>query len=177
MELTWQTEDDSWHLRPLRASEAPALQDLCFKCTDYFLLLNGDAPQGQEATEILTEQPPQPHQATKWVLGLWQQHRLVGVLDLLTGYPTPEYWFIGLLLLDPRERGQGLGTRLHQELAQLARQNGVSKMRLGVLAHNRFALDFWQDLGYTEISRNEPRRIGKLDHLIVMMEKTLSVSD
>jgi hypothetical protein len=41
---------------------------------------------------------------------------LVGLLDLLLRYPDDETLYLGLLLIDRRRQGQGIGTAAYQAL-------------------------------------------------------------
>ena len=55
---------------------------------------------------------------------------------------------MGLLLLDPGERGKGLGTRAAQLVLDEARADGAPCIRIAVLDVNTKARKFWAHMGY-----------------------------
>lgn len=64
--------------------------------------------------------------------------------------PVGEYGYITDLVVCKPHRGQGLGIRLMQAAADLARQQEVTVLRVGVLAQNAIARHLYGSLGYSE---------------------------
>jgi hypothetical protein len=96
-------------LAQLDAAAAGELDALSLRCADFMRLVEGREPGPQEGREILTDAPPNFPIADKFVLGVRSGGDLIGVADVLRGYPAPAVWWIGLLLLAPKARGGGLG--------------------------------------------------------------------
>jgi GNAT superfamily N-acetyltransferase len=49
---------------------------------------------------------------------------------------------IGLLLIDPAERGKGLGKRVHELLTEWAIKLGAKSFRIGVIENNHIGIKF-----------------------------------
>ena len=63
--------------------------------------------------ELLTDLPPGKTLGDKFGMGVFDgADRLVGAIDVIRDYPEPREWYLGLLVLEPGQRNQGLGTKL-----------------------------------------------------------------
>ena len=71
---------------------------------------------------------------------------------LHTGY-TPDVgeddFYISLVVVDPRQRGKGLGTELLRKAIELAEEKGSSRVVLDVDSDNRAAMALYEKLGFT----------------------------
>ncbi len=153
--------------------EEESLQRLCESCSDYYEIVEGRAPQPDAAHEIITELPPDKDHKDKVVLGIYNQSSsLVGVMDLILDYPSKEIWMIGLLMIDPSERGKGLGKRVHEGLAKTASDLGAKTLRIGVAKDNHNAQHFWSALQYTTIKEVE-MKLGVKDSTVYVMHYDL----
>jgi GNAT superfamily N-acetyltransferase len=155
--------------QPLRqapiASEPPAarapLQALLERCHEFIALTCHRAVRPDEAGELLAAVPPGLSVDDKVVFGLFAERpdELVGVIDLLRGYPSADSWWIGLCLIDPAWRGRGLGERVIADLHAWFRQGGATASWLCVVEQNPGGLRFWQRAGYEIVDR----RVQTLD--------------
>ncbi len=128
--------------------------------------------QPADVEALFRDRPPGP--CRKEVLGIWERG-LAGVVDLLHGYPDPRTWFIGLLVLSPDRRGQGLGVRVEQQLVTEARVSGVQRMRLGVQFNNTAGRRFWERCGYTVLGEAPLMEAEDPKPTVWLMEKELPV--
>lgn len=124
----------------------PASEEDLAACLEACAAFFAQVGQEPSVRELLDEKPPGP--CEKEVLGVFDPE-LVGVVDLLHGYPTPDTCFIGLLVLRPELRGRGLGRRVEQALVQ--RSSGA-KVRLAVNHDNPKGRAFWESCGYRVIA-------------------------
>lgn len=120
-----------------------ALGDVVDRCSDFF---------EQVGPPALDEKPPGP--CTKELLGVVVEEQVVGLVDLLRGYPTPDVGFIGLLALDPAVRGRGLG---RQAEALILKRLDTAKVRLAVNFINPRGKAFWESCGYRVIAERPLR--------------------
>ena len=58
---------------------------------------------------------------------------------------------LGLILINPEERGNGLGKIIHKALREWAIGLGATSFRIGVIEDNYNGIKFWSSLGYTKI--------------------------
>lgn len=63
--------------------------------------------------------------------------------------------YISALIVDPRYRGCGLGTRLLDRAEQQARVLRLPRLSLVVLQHNERAMRFYRRAGFREVDRRE----------------------
>jgi GNAT superfamily N-acetyltransferase len=153
----------------------PALQGLLERCTDYSLLVKGEPPDSNAAESMLADCPPGKTQEDKVVIGITDgQECLVGVLDAICGYPAVDCWWLGLLLLDPSYRNQGLGQRIYRSFEQWVGQRGAKNILLGVLEENVKAFRFWRSLGFEVVEKQTPRLFGHSTHTVIVMVCTIA---
>jgi GNAT superfamily N-acetyltransferase len=151
-----------------------ALQALLERSSDYSQLVNGLPPDSSAAYSLLTEAPPGKTPDDKLVIGLSAEGQgLIGVLDVMRDYPTPGDWWVGLLLLDPAYRGQGLGQRVFRVFKQWARQHGARRISLGVVEQNQNAFRFWRTVGFEPVEKRPARQFGNAEHAVIVMASNL----
>jgi ribosomal protein S18 acetylase RimI-like enzyme len=118
-------------------------------CRDYFELVTGQPPGPEEAAELLRAVPRGKTHDDKFVIGLFDAPgHLVGVLDVIRDYPSPGEWYLGLLLFEPRLRGNRLGDRVYHRLEEWIRAQDGSAVHLVVEEVNPGALRFWERMGF-----------------------------
>lgn len=98
---------------------------------------------------------------------------IIGVLDVIRDYPASGGWFVGLFLIDPMYRQQGLGRKMYQAFEQWAMRRGARQIGLGVVEQNTRAYDFWQRLGFEEQERRPPKRYGNKENVVIVMKRML----
>jgi ribosomal protein S18 acetylase RimI-like enzyme len=150
-----------------------AVLELMQRGADYIRLEDGHGPDAVRAEDFLTALVPggRADQAVK--LGIMQAGRMVGIIDLGFGYPQEDDAYIGLLLLDPAVRGQGLGVAARSHVEAIARQRGAKRMLVAVLAENPGGQAFWQSQGFVPEKRFEPLPDDPLGHVRIRRVKQL----
>lgn len=145
------------------------LQKLLIKCSDYLTVQDGKPVGADAAEQLLISKPEEVSAENKIVFGIYNKHALVGVIDVITHYAGPGIINLGLLVIEPSSRGNGIGELAHQKLENWARHNNFSRIRLGVLLANEKGRRFWQRVGYGETGEIKPY----LSHMIRVMEKSI----
>lgn len=160
---------NDYSIRMLNIEDEEIIQHLFESCIDYFEIVEGRHPEKGAALELLKDLPPGWESKDKRVFGCFNEHKaLVALIDILADYPVKGEWIIGLLMIDPEKRGQGLGRLLHEFIKDYALINNADKLRIGVVKENTKAYAFWKGLGYDEVKKAN-MRYGNKDHVVVVM--------
>lgn len=146
-------------VRPLRAEDIPAAVAL-YRSNPLFC-------QGREITAANVERdrtllPPYTDRAQKYFVGYFQQNALTAVLDLIAGYPDDKTGFIGLFMVHGDRSGQGLGSRLIEDLSICCREAGLSALRLAYDPDNPQAAHFWSRQGFLPLYESRNAAYGRL---------------
>jgi GNAT superfamily N-acetyltransferase len=141
---------EGWSLRSLRPADLAGLQALLDRCADYFLTAEGRPPRPTEAQDLCTTLPAGTSADDKHLLGVFCGE-LRGVVDVIRDWPRPRTWLLGLLLLDPRDRGRGVGAAVVAALDRWAASAGADRLRVAVVEANPRALCFWRSLGFSAV--------------------------
>lgn len=132
------------HVVELGAADQSRLSELCRLCSDFFELIEGQPGGPATAAEILGPLPEHVTSGTKRVFGIERGSELIAVVELLDGFPRRGEWYVGLLLVVPPLRREGLGTKIWVGLRDWIRSQGGAVVRLVVQKQNRRALTFWE---------------------------------
>ncbi len=163
----------SIRILPATLTSKTIFQRFLEECQDFNLISDGEPVQPDAAEKLFTELPPDNSLANKYVLGLWHDQTLCGVVDLLLGYPESGICWIGLMLFSPTYRGQGLGKSTLDYLSTVLISIGIDRLQLGVLQENDKGRRFWQKQGFKELRRKENYKCGQKTHTVIVMEKSL----
>jgi GNAT superfamily N-acetyltransferase len=158
--------ENEQRLSLLAPEDTAAVFDLFSRCAEFFLLQDGEPPTIWDAEELFTDVPASKQPEDQHIFGVWRQGRLDALAALLTDYPEPGDWYLGLLLVDPGLRQCGLGRQIYEWLDQWAADRGARRMRLGVLRDNGAALAFWHALGFRTLRTVGPRSFKGKTHLL-----------
>lgn len=158
-------------LRPLAPLDAAALQALYQASAEHFVRAWGVPPPSQQALSDLADGRENDARA---LLGIFLQDVLIGVIDLLFGDDEPPDVRLGLVLLTPEFRRQGLGSWALRILeAWLARDTPVERITLFVSAQNHPAQAFFSATGYSYTGHTTRAIVGRSRPRLLQMGKTL----
>ena len=164
----------TYSVRQLSLEDIEAVQTLCEKCLDYMLLVDGHPADPDGVERDFQEVPPGNLPEDKFVFGIVNQRNdLVGLLDVVHSYPEKKIWWIGLLLLIPDIRSQGIGQKVLEGFAKYVRANGGQAIMLGVVEENTRAYQFWSRAGFEFVRQTEPRQFGNKTQKVRIMRRDL----
>lgn len=152
-------------LREMRPDDVAALRELIESDPGYTERVTGHPPGPADAQSLLMMRPPDLPEEDKVVLGAWDAGSLVGVVDLLRGWPDADTAHVGLLQVHADRRGRGLGRVIHDRaLAEVRRWPGIETLRAAIVETNAEHADpFWRALGYRPSGEPKPYSYDKLD--------------
>ncbi|GIT89116.1 N-acetyltransferase [Roseobacter sp. OBYS 0001] len=137
-------------LKPInQAQHSEDALDLAMRAADYATLEVGHAPDDAYILDFFTAVPPDLEPDCLMHFGIMEGPAMVGIICIAEGYEFPDDWWIGLLLLDPAFRGQGVGRKVLSDINKRALERRIALLKLAVLAANPRALKFWHREGFT----------------------------
>lgn len=162
-----------YNIRLLSGDDEIDVQALCERCSDFSELVEGRPPEKDAGHSILFDLPPDKELKDKYAFGVYKEcGLLIAVVEMIKDYKVTGEWIIGLLMLDPSERGKGLGRKLHDQIkAWVSEENGRA-LRIGVVEENHKGHQFWCEMGYVEVERVK-RTYGNKEHTVIVMNLLL----
>jgi GNAT superfamily N-acetyltransferase len=148
----------------LTEHDAGEVADLYARCTDYFMLQDGEPATLADALDLFRDVPAEKNLADQVVMGWRGGSGLIAVAAALRDYPCDGVWYLGFLVVDPLVRGQGIGRSIHAAIERWVAAHGAQEIRLAVLEVNEAAERFWRSLGYRELRRVGPDTFKSRSH-------------
>lgn len=151
---------------PLTLTEHDAgdVADLYTRCTDYFILQDGEPATLTDAIRLFRDVPEQKSEADQTILGWRAENGLVAVATILRDSPNDGVWYLGFMIVDAFARGQGIGRMIYGTIEQSMAKCGAHEIRLAVLEKNELAERFWRSFGYRELRRVGPDTFKLRNH-------------
>lgn len=158
----------------LTIKEAAKLQQLFERCGDFFMLTNGVAPAPDAAQAEFFDTPEGKTTQDIHVFGLSPgQRHLAGAIIAVRHYPDEQTWWIGLMLLAPAYRGQGLGADFYRAFERWLAAQGISYISLCAIAANTSGRQFWQRMGFETVRKTPPRPYGVKTHEVYVYRRAI----
>jgi ribosomal protein S18 acetylase RimI-like enzyme len=172
--LAFQIDLPGYSSRSLTPDDAAILQRLFERCADYAEIVEGTGVSPTAAQELFRALPPGRSFSDKWVIGITNRKgEIAGVLEGARNYPEENTWWIGLLVLAPDIRNQGVGRNILEEFVNSVRDNGGRAVMLGVVEDNRRAFQFWSRNGFDLVRKTEPRTFGNKIQSVFVMKRII----
>lgn len=167
---------ERWSVRPITANRETeaAVQALHERAADYVLRIWGLPADPDSGRDFFARLPPGRTQEHKHTLGVFDGDRMVGCIDLVRGWPDEATAVIGLLLLEPAVRGQGVGRLAWQAIETQARAwPEIRFLRAVVVESNDVARPFWEHLGFRANGQTRPHEAGTVKSTAIVLMKPL----
>lgn len=155
-------------------ADAEAVTGLFRRAADYVLLETGLPPTAAETKAFFTDAPPGGDPQASLKLGLFlPDGQLAAIADVGFGYPEAGDAYIGLMLTCAAHRSRGLGARLLDHIVAEARARHAPRLLLAVLEENPRGRAFWERMGFCEVLKSPPARLGLKTHVRYRMARRL----
>lgn len=165
------------YLAKLLKPEAVVLQSLYEQCTEFALLTDGQPPSSTAARDEFDAVPDGKTTQDKYIFGLFDpQNHLSGMIESIRHYPDNQTWWLGLMMLSPQQRGQGLGSEFYHAFEDWVSAQAVKQVSLSVVEANELGLQFWKRLGFEVIRQTEPRQFGNKTHAVYVMRRAVATT-
>lgn len=107
-------------------------------------------PNKQNLTEVISVMPDGTLPKNKDFVGFYdQEDHLIGILDLVTGYPKKDDAYIGWFMIEAKLQGFGIGSQIFADIRASLKVQGYNHISLGVFRTNVNAMAFWEKQGFT----------------------------
>jgi len=152
-------------LSPVTPDEVDDLQAVIESDPEYVERVTGLPPGPADAQSLLMMRPPDLPEERKTVLAVRCDGVVVGIVDVLRGYPERHVAYLGLLQIRGDLQRRGLGHAAHDALLDVVGDwTEIQRLRLAVLATNSEAAEpFWRALGYQPVGAPVPYAYDKLE--------------
>ena len=134
-----------YDVRRLNLDDVQMIYIFCKRNTHYYEYC------GKELSTELIEKdlkitPPGISIEQKYYIGFFDNGKLVAVMDLVDGYPTGDYVYIGFFMMDYELQGSGIGSKIISELLKYLSEQGFKKCQLGIDKDNPQSNHFWRKM-------------------------------
>ncbi len=129
-------------------SDLNRVTEFYVEAPDYWELAEGYPPGFEKAKEFFGDIPPQCDPDEVHRLGFFLEERLSGIADLFFGFPKHGDAYLGLMMLGPWARNQGIGKRFLDHVEELAQTGGAKRLYLAVMTNNPKGRAFWEREGF-----------------------------
>jgi ribosomal protein S18 acetylase RimI-like enzyme len=155
----------------LTTADATLVAGLFERSPDYFLLQDGAVATLADALELFTDVPPEKDVCDQTILGWKGADGLYAVAAILRDYPQVGVWYLGFMIVDAVQRGQGFGRLIYSKIEDFAAASGATEIRLAVLEANEAGERFWRSLGFCEVRRVGPDSFKMRSHRRIEMSR------
>ena len=156
-----------YFVRFMRDSDADAILDFCLQNTQYYQYCSKQ-PCKELVLNDLHITPPGIDVSSKYYVGFYDNTVLVAIMDLINGYPSSDYGYIGFFMVNKQLQGNQIGTGIIQEVCQYLKEIGKTTVRLGIDKGNPQSNHFWNKNGFLVI-----KEVDQDGGTILVAEKTL----
>lgn len=158
---------ERYDVRKLNLDDIEMICTFCKSNTQYYEYC-GKEPSIELIERDLEITPPGIPMEQKYYVGFFEDDMLVAIMDLIYGYPTSEYAFIGFFMMNSELQGVGIGSNIISDVLEYLKQQGFEKCQLGIDKDNLQSNHFWRKNGFEVI-----REVVQEEGTILVAEKQL----
>ncbi len=106
----------------------------------------------------------------KFLIGIFENTKLISILSIIKNYPENNYWFIGEFIVDISHRNRGIGQKIIKNIEKIAQELRINGLVLTVFGYDKEALNFWNKNNFVENNRKIYSNLPG-DYGITMLKK------
>lgn len=158
---------NTYQIKRLDAKDIEDIYALCIKNTQYYAYCEKE-PSKELIQQDMMITPPNIALNQKYYVGFYDQQKLMAIMDLIDGYPSSEYGFIGFFMMNKDMQGKEIGSQMIHDVCSYCKESGMEKIRLGIDKENPQSNYFWKKNGFEVIYE-----VVQEDGVILVAEKVL----
>ena len=150
-----------YSVRFLTEADIDAVLELCRQNPLFYRYTEAE-PTRETILNDMKAAPPGIGPQDKYYFGFFRDQQLIAVMDLIDGWPGPEFAYIGFFMMNRRFQGKQLGTDIINEAAAYIRSVGKTAIRLAIDKGNPQSTHFWKKNGFEVIAETDKNGWTKL---------------
>ncbi|MGW2569489.1 N-acetyltransferase family protein [Streptomyces sp. NPDC001537] len=139
---------DGVTVRELRPEDEPAVAALFADCEDYFVAATGGPALPGDVQSLYYALPEGADFEQKRLLVMCRGADVVGLVDVVDRHPDAESCAVGVFLVAPRARREGVGTGVARRLLEEVAGRGMRRVTATCPAGWEAGLGFLRSLGF-----------------------------
>ena len=156
-----------------KASDLHRVEAFYAAAPDYWEAAEGHPPGLGKAEEFFEDTPPNCDPSETCRFGVFLDEHLSGIADLFFGFPELGDAYVGLMMLGPWARNQGIGQILLSHVEELAKTGGAKNLYLAVMTINSRGRAFWEREGFVATGLSGMSVVGNNQQELHRLVKTL----
>lgn len=157
-----------YKVRRLTIDGLQELYDFCKANKTYYRYMRME-PTMENLSEVFSTLPPNKDIEDKFFMGIYDDERLVEILDIVRGWPKEDIAYIGWFMVNKDIQGKGIGREIIDKVIEVLRNVGFCAVMLGCIKDNVEAYRFWTKNGFEKTGKETDTG----DYIILEMKKEL----
>ena len=139
----------NYNVRKLNEEDIPEIYKLCSKNELYYRYCPPFVTE-DSICEDMSALPPGKDENDKYYIGVYDDRKLIAILDLISGFPDEETAYIGFFMVDADKQKQGIGTNIITGVNEALKNENYKGIELAWVQGNPQAEAFWHKNGFVE---------------------------
>lgn len=156
-----------YDVRLMCDSDADDILDFCRQNTQYYQYCGKQTSKALILNDLHMT-PPGIEMSSKYYVGFYDRTVFVAIMDLIDGYPSNGYGYIGFFMMNKQLQGRQIGSGIIQEVCQYLRETGIAAVRLAIDKENPQSTHFWKKNGFLVM-----KEVEQNGGTLLVAEKTL----
>ena len=141
-------------IEPVTLNNLSKYENIFYSNDEYYMITDGRTATKQDCIETIEYADNFPEGMCQ-LIGFSEDEDAIAFLSLLEGYPRKSTLYIGLFLIDKQYQKNSIGTKIINEVIDMAFDSGFKTLKLSVQDNNVSGYPFWQKLGFKITKRTK----------------------
>ena len=143
-----------FNIEPVTLDNLEKYENIFYSNTDYYMITDGRFATKHDCIETIEYAANFPS-GMCLLIGFSKNEQAIAFLSLLEGYPRKNTLYLGLFLIDKQFQKMSVGTKIINEVINIAFDSGYKSIKLSVQDNNKSGYPFWQKFGFKKVKRTK----------------------